>query len=153
LYDPPLARTYVSAGGRVVPMRETDIGKSPGGPMPVFFLRGTPPERRWIPEALPPYGWRISTRELDSPVAAVVSKDGAWVVGTWFWPCRHVAANQKVPYHGCIHSEPAFGTIAPGKSATAVGRLYLARGGLSEVWARMEADWRRAQKTNPGATG
>jgi hypothetical protein len=146
MYDPSMKRTFVEVGGGPVPMSQTDVAGSLGGVMPTYFLKGTPPERRWISEGARAYGWSISKTEIDSPLVAVTSQDGAWTTGEWFWPCSRVTGNYKKPYHGCIHSEPAFGTLAPGGSATVVGRLYLMRGSLGTVWSRMAADFRRMQK-------
>lgn len=156
MYDPALARSHVSVDGRPVPMNRTDVAGSHGGVMPVYFLRGTTAANRSLPEALTSYGWAVSPTEVDSPLTAVVSTDGTWTVGAWFWPCSNVTGNGKLPFYGCIHSNPTFGTVRPGTAATAVGRLYAARGGMQDVWTRMTTDWRRAQaagasSTNPSA--
>ena len=145
MYDPTLERSYVSVSGRPVPMSQTDVAGSHGGVMPVYFLNETAPGDRWIPDASAAYGWRISATDLDSPLTAVASRDLHWFVGTWFWPCHSVTGNAKIPDHGCIHSNPAFGTLRPGKSATAVGRIYIVSGSLEKVWERMATDWRRAR--------
>lgn len=145
LYDATLSRSYVDVGGRPVPMSRTDVARSENGIMPAYFLKGTPAAERWLPEMLSSYGWAISTTELDSPHAAVVSQDGTWVAGLWFTPCKMVLGNAKPVHHGCVHSEPSFGTLTPGKSARASGRLYIARGGLEKVWKRMREDWKAAR--------
>ena len=146
MYDPSLNRTYVEVGGRLVSMSKTDLAKSYGGVMPTYFSRGTMAENRWIPEAMATYGWAISSMEIDSPIVAICSSDGTWTTGEWFCPCHHITGNCKQPFHDCIHSEPAFGTLGPGKSAAAVGRLYLSKGSLEKVWSRMADDWRQARE-------
>jgi len=146
MYGPTLERAFVSAKGALVPMGHRQVAGSAHGVMSVFFLNGTPAEKRWIPEAWAAYGWGMSTIEIDSAVAAVVSTDGGWTVGVWFWPCQMVTGNSRLPWYGCIHSNPSFGTLVPGKSASAVGRIYIAKGGLQEIWTRMEADLHKAQR-------
>ena len=145
MYDPTLERTYVQVGTQCLPMHNTDVAKSLNGVMPVYFLKGTPPEKRWIPKGLRAYGWDISSTETDAPLVAITSRDGAWTTGEWFWPCQYVIGNYKKPYHGCIHSEPAFGTVEPGQSAAVRGRLYITKGKLEKVWARMTADWNQVR--------
>jgi hypothetical protein len=145
MYDATLERSYVESGGGAVPMSRTDVAGSYNRVMPAYFLQGTSDAEKWLPEMLSSYGWAISRTELDSPLAAVVSHDGSWVAGLWFTPCKMVLGNAKPVHHGCVHSEPAFGTLAPGRSASATGRLYIAQGGLEQVWKRMREDWKAAR--------
>lgn len=98
MYDPGLARSHVSVDGRPVPMSRTDVASSQGGVMPLYLLKGTPAEKRSVPEALRAYGWAVSSTEIDSPLTAVPSTDGTWTVGVWCWPCYRVAGNGKIPF-------------------------------------------------------
>ena len=80
---------------------------------------------------------------LDVPMAAIESADHKWTVGAWFEPCRDVTANAKYVVHDCFHVNPFLGTLAPGQSATAVGRVYMAKGSVDTVWKRMLNDWKK----------
>jgi len=42
--------------------------------------------------------------------------------------------------YSCLHSEPHFGTIEPGKSIKRRGRLYFMRGSIEELAKRAAED-------------
>lgn len=146
MYDPSMERTFVQINNERIAMNQTDTADSIGGVMPAYFPRAVSPEDRWLPERLRSYGWAISGDVVDSPLAAIVSKDGRSVVGLWFEPFHYVIGNCRKPYHGCIHSEPSFGTLDPGQTASATGRLYVSNGTIEEVWKEMNDDWQQLCK-------
>ena len=139
-----MTRTYVQTQDRLKPASRTDIHRSgAGGVMPLYFLQ-EPDLDHWMPNVLAGYGWVVSKDRLDLPLIAMLSRDGNWIAAEWFHPVHHVRANWMQPYHGCIHADPTFGTLKPGATAHAVGRLYLTPGPLNEAWPRMTRDYQQA---------
>ncbi|MFH1743686.1 MAG: hypothetical protein ABIH23_32175 [bacterium] len=141
MYDPTMERTFVQIEGKRRAMAQTDVADSINGVMPAYFLKTVPPADRWLPDALRRYGWDISSDVVDSPVVAIASKDGGWVAGLWFEPVHYVIGNYRPPHHGCIHSEPSFGTLRPGQFSSVTGRLYICAGTIDEIWQQMTRDW------------
>ncbi len=145
LHDPDLHRTFVQIGEQRRAMAKTDTSRSLQGVMPMYFLSTVPAADRWMPDAQRDYGWAISEDVIESPLVAIQSTDCKWVAGMWFEPIHHVVGNSRNPPHGCVHSEPSFGTLEPGESASAVGRLYVQAGSIDDVWQQMTRDWQQAR--------
>jgi len=139
-----LGRVFVQIDGRRCAAIDTDHKQSRNKVMPFYFLKTTPLADRWAPIFAMNYGWAVSKDVVDCPVVAMVSRDGKLMAGHWFQPAHHVLANWIQPPHGCQHSEASFGTLEPGQSATASGRVYLQAGSMDEVWTQMVCDWKRA---------
>jgi len=145
LYDPDLRRTFVQIGNQRRAMAKTDTSRSLQGVMPMYFLSTVPAADRWMPDSQRDYGWAISKDVIESPVVAIQSSDRKWVAGMWFEPIHHIVGNSRNPPHGCVHSEPSFGTLEAGESASAVGRLYVQAGSIDDVWKQMTRDWEQAR--------
>ena len=144
-----MTRTYVQTQRRLKPTALTDIQRSgSGGVMPLYFL-DDPGQDHWMPDVLTGYGWVVSRDLLDLPLIAMLSRDRNWIAAEWFHPVHHVRANWRQPWHGCIHADPSFGTLQPGATAQAVGRIYLLPGPLNEAWALMTRDYQQAAASSP----
>ena len=116
--DYDAVRTYVRRGGSWVTMNEVVEGKFQDHRMcGVGAARGAA-ER----------------------IAARVSEDGAYVLGI----ATDIATSLSFNFQdriACLHSNPNWGLLEPGKEATARGKVYLLEGGLGELWTRYRKDF------------
>ncbi len=69
----------------------------------------------------------ISTACLSGDRIGVESKDGRWLVETIVEGPVAYFFNNWEANHGCIHAAPLFGTVEPGESSIATGRIVFTR--------------------------
>lgn len=74
----------------------------------------------------------------DSGLVVIESGDSRFVAALW-WEGATTAWGNAHPATLCIHADPEFGEIAPGKTVTRTGRLYLMRGNREDALARFAA--------------
>jgi hypothetical protein len=81
------------------------------------------------------YGWALSRTVADNSFICIASRDGQWVLGTFFDPVKQLSFNTKGKrIHGCIHSSPQLPAVPPGKVEVCRGRLYLRPGTPQSLW-------------------
>ena len=68
----------------------------------------------------------------DDGVILVGSEDGRWTLGT-LWQDARVVFHNFIPGRQCIHSNPSFGDIGPGETATRRGWIVLVEGGVEDA--------------------
>ena len=75
-------------------------------------------------------GWRSGPKIADLPIMVTVSSTGKRLVAcTWLSDTYSLITN---PGHPCMHADPAFADLPPGKSATIHGKLLFFDGSLTE---------------------
>ncbi len=129
--DPRMQRVYFPAGGRWRSVAdlfaEHSPSPSPGtGPYTFFPVAGGPKLDdmtvcRLVKQRHP--------QVMDSGAACVVSKDGKWVIGVKADHPAYVFCNRC---ERCIHANPVYEPIAPGKTARETTHIYILRGGIPE---------------------
>ena len=77
--------------------------------------------------------WGFTKQLSDDGIIAVVSPDQSTVLTTTWKPTHHLQANLKRTF-SCIHANPYFGRIEPGKSRTLRGCVLLTPGSLDDAW-------------------
>ena len=79
-------------------------------------------------------GWRSRKNPIaDLPVAVVLSNQGERLVAmTWLDDTLSMVGN---PAHPCIHADPRFPDLPPGKAASIRGKLIFFEGPLAEFKA------------------
>jgi len=68
------------------------------------------------------------------------STDGYHALGIATEPAIGVSCNHQ-PRMSCIHSNPLWGSLAPGEEGTVRGKIYLLRGRAEDVFARYRRDF------------
>lgn len=126
--DPRYERTYLRAGGRFLNLRETDRGPDP--------IRAHYRVQRYRPIRLfatgrNPFWGPLSPEQADNGLILTRSQDGKGLVALWFEPASELFQNSDEA-NMCIHSDPVFGDLSPGSSATVTGRIVLFEGSLAE---------------------
>lgn len=125
--DPGHERAYIRSGGRFVNLHETDRGENPirthygvkGKPVIKLFTTST---RFW---------GRLSSQEADNGLILTRSRDGKTLIALWFDPAGELFQNSD-ENNMCIHSDPHYGSLAPGERREVRGKLILFRGGLED---------------------
>lgn len=92
------------------------------------------------------WSWFVNSEEtFDVPLLAIESHDKKHALALGFekaiWTCTNCGDGRA-----CVHLFPYLGRIAPGKSVTVAGRIYLMEGGPDDVLARFKKDFPKAQK-------
>jgi hypothetical protein len=106
------------------------------GPRPtvqLYGVDGAPP-----PEEVPfVAGFQATSSAVLEPWIAIVARDGQRLAATAAKPGLFLFQNRE---YSCIHAGTGFGPMAPGATAAAENRVYLAQGGLDEWYARYQAE-------------
>jgi hypothetical protein len=98
---------------------------------------------------------------FDLPMTVLESVDGRWSLGHAFEETEILGANGSGG-GVCIHTRPRFGDLHPGLRATRKGRIYMARSGAEELFARLVREQpfpfpppppARAQQVHPCLSG
>ena len=92
------------------------------------------------------WSWFVNSEEtFDVPLLAVESRDKEHVLALGMekaiWTCTNCGDGRA-----CVHLFPYLGRIAPGKSASVAGRIYLMKGGPDDVLARFKKDFPKAAR-------
>ena len=126
--DPEYERQYIRSDGAYLNLNKTDRGSNPirthygvrGYRVIELFNRPDTPF------------WGTPSPELaDNGMILTRSKDGTKLMALWFDPAGELFQNSD-DSNMCIHSDPAYGDLAPGKSVNVEGRLILFDGDLEE---------------------
>ena len=135
-YPDAMARTYIPIGGKLTKLSETDRSRSFENIMPVYAVKGAEGPENWRDRVDNGYGWGLSDDEVDNSFIGIESKDGTRVSGTFFKDAFKVTFNEKPIWHGCIHSEPYFGTLKAGEEKEVVGRAYIMKGTIKDLYKK-----------------
>ena len=131
-----LDRTYISLGGKLTKLVDTDRHCSLDGVMPVYAVKGAEGPEHWRERVANGYGWGLSDDEADNAFIGIESTDGRWATGTFFNNAYRLSFNTKLDWHGCIHSEPFLGTLEPGEEKEVTGRSYIVKGSMEDLYKR-----------------
>lgn len=118
-YDLERARTFYMNDGKLRFLHEAQLSGPENGAC-IFYkpLKNHPPDASFI---------------------GIASKDGSHVCATWWQGAAGVSGNCHPATH-CIHSNPGFGDIPPGKKVVREGRIYMMPGGPEDAWKRFMSD-------------
>ena len=126
--DPGYERTYIRSGGRFLCVGDTDRGENPIRThyrvldMPPIKLFSNPRNKFW---------GSLSNVRADSGLILTRSNAGQNLVAMVFEPASELFQNSDEP-NMCIHSDPYFGDLQPGSSATVKGKIILFEGDLPD---------------------
>lgn len=82
---------------------------------------------------------------VDAAIVAVESLDGKRRLVVAWSPGKSILSNANIP---CLHADPFYGTIEPGKSAEAKGVLLFTEAPLEEIFKKLRAEgWETAPET------
>ena len=99
-------------------------------------------EGRWADHRM--WGGRIPSRAGDRPpverLMVKTSEDGRYVLGIATDEAVGVSCNHQESM-SCIHSNPLWGPLSPGKAKTVRGKIYLFKGTPDDVLGRYESDF------------
>ena len=136
LFDPEGVRTFMRQGGQWHSVRDTRSG--PGNN---WYL---PPGREPL-EIMQPHlkngEWKIAPFHPDEAIIAVQSKDGAWTLAQAWKQSRYLIANIS-PKYACTEAPPDFGSVAPGETIRAKGKIYITHAGLDGLLSLYAKDLR-----------
>lgn len=79
--------------------------------------------------------WGFTRTPSDDGVIAVMHASTHRILTVTWESVNHLQANAK-PAFACIHANPGFGPIAPGKSSTVKGSVLITDGNLETAWAK-----------------
>jgi len=82
-------------------------------------------------------GWRSGPASADSPVIATLSNQGERLVAMTWHKATYSLINN--PFHPCVHADPYFPDIAPGKRREIAGELIFFNGTLD----KFDAWWKK----------
>ncbi len=105
-----------------------------------FTLPVVPAERR-VEQKEDGITWRHKLRQVDAPLIATISRDGRWVAATHTFQTSNVWSN---PERTCHHADPG-APLPPRRTALLSLKVYLFRGSLPDLWAKI-SHARRARK-------
>jgi len=80
-------------------------------------------------------------KDMDLALSVVESLDARRKVVIWWTPGKSMIANANIP---CIHADPYFGNLAPGKSAYAEGMVLFSEGDPEPIIQALKARDRTA---------
>jgi len=123
-------RLFLWSKGDKFSFRSTELGKSEVHTA-FMFKNEAAVEWNW---------WKNDQKTFDVPLIALESKDGKHVLALGFEHALWASSNVG-DWRACMHLFPSFGKIAPGKSATVKGRLYLLPGKAEDALKRFRADF------------
>jgi len=86
------------------------------------------------------WGSRVGENGVIHNLMAKVSEDGEWILGIALDRPGSVSSNHQL-WPSCIHTNPTWSLLAPGKSETAKGKVYFFRGGLHDLHERYRSDF------------
>jgi len=128
-------RAFIEVDGKLVPLTSTDRSESLGQEMPVYSVKGVEYPENWAQIVKNGYGWGLSNTLADNGFICIASKDGKWVLGTFFEPVRRLSFNTKGDrVHGCIHSDGRLPEVPAGEKAVCRGRICLMPGPPEVLW-------------------
>jgi hypothetical protein len=128
-------RAHIVVDGALTALTGTDRAESLNGEMPVYAVKGVQYPENWAATVKNGYGWALSKTVADNSFICIASRDGQWVLGTFFDPVKQLSFNTKGErIHGCIHSSPYLPAVPPGKVEVCRGRLYLRPGTPQSLW-------------------
>lgn len=73
----------------------------------------------------------------DHGLVCVTSQDGAKTMGLAWGPAHTIFARSTIP---CLHSEPTYPQVPPGKAVQATGKLYFSDDGIEAIRKRFAED-------------
>lgn len=85
-------------------------------------------------------GYQVEPNGVSHNLMAKVSEDGEWALAMALDKPGTVSSNHQL-WPSCIHTNPAWSTLAPGESETARGRVWFFIGGLDDVYYRFRRDF------------
>jgi hypothetical protein len=122
--DPRHERTYVVTAQGLVNLQSLDRGGPPDGIRSHYLVVGASPISFF--STLPFWG-KLSKVQVTEPWIAGTSVAGDWTVAIWWERAAELFQNSDQD-NRCIHSDPAFGNLDPGRSVTIRGGLDLVHG-------------------------
>ena len=141
-YPDAVNRTFISLGGKLTRLSDTDRHGSLDGVMPVYAVKGNQGPEHWRERVSNGYGWGLSGDQADNAFIGIESTDGEWATGTFYKNAYRLSFNSKALWHGCIHSEPLLGTLEPGEEKEVTGRSYIIKGTINDLYERfLDLDW------------
>jgi hypothetical protein len=132
---------YALIGGQVVRMSAVSTRDPKSRVRGANVIGCTQPENPFAEN----HGGRLGSR-VDAAISAVTSLDGNRKLILAWTPGKSFLSNAEIP---CIHADPYYGTIEPGKSAEARGVLILTTQPLEPEMLRL---LKQGEGKAPGAT-
>ena len=126
--DPNYERTYIRSDGQFLSVGDTDRGEDPirthylvkdMSPIKIF---NNPRNKFW---------GGLSDAVADNGLILTRSRNGKKLVAMVFEPASELFQNSD-DRNMCLHSDPNFGDLQPGSSATVKGKIILFNGDLSD---------------------
>ena len=132
--DPDWRRTYYCAGGRHLSYAEAvcDGGLDPYRMSMVGGRQQIHRTQRHRDK------WGFTRVPSDDGIIAVMGTGTDVVLSTTWESVHHLQAN-RTPSFCCIHANPFFGDLEPGKHRTLHGSVLLTHGGLNAAWEAARA--------------
>ena len=124
------AHTFVLMGGKVVPLTDVKTSRSDtnikGG-----YVRGNP--QRDSDDFPTSYGGLVA-QPFDAGVIAVTSLDGKRALLLAWTPGKSILSNGSIP---CVHADPYYGPIPPGKSVARRGVVVFTAEPLEQAMRKL----------------
>ncbi len=124
--------TYVVRGGKPVPLAEVAT-RTPETKIKGGAVKGCDPRDSAFAER----NGGLVEDGVDAAIAAVTDLEGKRKVVVSWTPGKSFLANAHIP---CLHADPFYGTIDPGKEAEAKGVVLFTEKGLEEAIAGLRKD-------------
>ena len=134
LDDPAMTRTFYRAGDAFLSIAKANRPNDPGKNQ--FSVTSEIGFRWTLGQSESDYGWGLASPDADAGLIAVISRDRAGGLATYWQRVATLANNAAAPIH-CIHAEPYFDILTPGETRTNLGELVWSRKtSLDELWNR-----------------
>ena len=130
--DPEQRRTVIITEKGWTPVSNVNRGDGLRNLYRKYRVAGTEYDK-----AHPKLGQYEATTKAQSDLLAITSIDNQWVIAVAAQEGSVLMSNAE---YSCLHSEPHFGTIEPGKSIKRRGRLYFMRGSIEGLAKRAAED-------------
>jgi hypothetical protein len=140
--DRNLSRTFMSSGGRWLPLASTNYPHifSDGVPAMKIALVGMPAQQR--PQLRGPI-WVTPQESASLPLLATRSPDGESLLALSWRTGTYLTCNGSIP---CLHVDPAERDCAPRSAITLEGHIYLVRESLEALERTYLADTAKAPR-------
>ena len=92
--------------------------------------------------------WGFTQAPSDDGVIGVVSDDGDATLTTTWQHVHHLQVNRLASFR-CVHANPHFGDLQPGRSRTVHGCILAVAGDLDSAWAQTAQFMQNVNATSP----
>ena len=133
-YPDAMKRTYMRVGGKWQTIESTDRRNGLEGKIMMYPLDGKAAPECFGDKPQADYGWGLGPERPDCDVIGIDSIDGQWMMAVRFDEADVLTFNVLGDHHGCIHSNPAVGSVPAGESVTIRGRLTFAPGRFADYF-------------------